>query len=424
MTMTDDQPTSDHDLATAYADGPPEVQHAALADLERTPVDDTMDRWRSGDDVEVRRERLPEPDAWDRMAAMAQKLAHAPTMPAHIKNSRDPEADMMVVLLTAHDLGLSATVALQKVNVIEGKPAMAAELMRMLVRRDGHSIWCEIDKDPQGEVLAVTWFGIRKEDPDRTHEATFSIEEAKQAGLAGKDVWKKYREDMLSARATSRLCRRVFEDCLAGVSYTPEELGTITVEPLEPAAPEDPPVAEENLVALRATIAALTDAERAVVAVKWKEQRLGSISEKRGPEIPPLRVSQMPVVASLIAAAKVEAVEDAEVVVPAELAPHAFEGSESATECATCGRGREDALHGAQEAEATSGPSDEDLEAEANAARQALADSLAAEVAKLTTIQLTDALTKAKLSIAGDPKMRRARLVDWRFQEAMTADVI
>jgi hypothetical protein len=55
-------------------------------------------------------------------------------------------------------------------------------------------------------------------------EATFTMEMAQQAGLVGKSNWKKHPDDMMWARAVSRLCRRLFADCFAGASYVPEEV--------------------------------------------------------------------------------------------------------------------------------------------------------------------------------------------------------
>lgn len=64
-------------------------------------------------------------------------------------------------------------------------------------------------------------------------EASFTIEEAQRAGLANRDVWKKYTQDMLYARAMSRLSRRLFPDVI-GEAYVQGELSdpeTINITP-------------------------------------------------------------------------------------------------------------------------------------------------------------------------------------------------
>src|SRR5690606_3978016 len=58
----------------------------------------------------------------------------------------------------------------------------------------------------------------------------WTMERAERAGLAGKDVWKKYGEAMCKARAISEVCREGAEDALMGVHYTPEELSVEVTE--------------------------------------------------------------------------------------------------------------------------------------------------------------------------------------------------
>lgn len=337
-------------------------------------VDRVMDDWHAGAEVEERRDRLPEPDRWSQMESMAVRLANAPTMPKHIRDSRDPVSDMMVLLLTAHDLGLNTTTALQKVNVIEGRPALSAEVMRMLIRRDGNDLWQEVERDPDtGKAIAVTWFGTRKDHPDRVHESRFSVEDAVSAGLCsrGQDgairarssssgkilPWESYTLAMLSARATSQLARMAFEDCLAGVSYTPEELGTISVEPLDAPPQIEPPMSDQHRQSLRDTIAKMSPEERALLGEKWKTRQVGSLNatEDRPGKVMIIRMSEMTTVIEIMAEARKEAIADAEIV-PAGPPVHVFEGHDGSTECATCGHPRDHDLHIAPEPDESDSP--------------------------------------------------------------------
>jgi hypothetical protein len=99
-------------------------------------------------------------------------------------------------------------------------PALSAELMSAMVRRAGHTI-----RVVRTDAEVCTLVGIRADDPGQTNELTYTVEEAKAAGLMSSDTWKKHTAAMLRARATSALCRLVFPDVLMGASYTPEELG-------------------------------------------------------------------------------------------------------------------------------------------------------------------------------------------------------
>lgn len=351
----------EHEITTADIGtiDPPAELEAAEEDRDRRRVEEAMAEFREGPTLEERRERLPEIDRWAQMEAMAHRLANASTMPKHIRESRDKEADVMVILLAAHDLGLNATTAFQKVNVIEGRPALSSELMRTLIIRDGHSLTCEVERDDDGRAVAVTWIGRRKDNPDSVIEGRFSITDAVDAHLCSIDAdtgrprarsgggkalpWETYTEDLLSARATSRLARKGFPDCLAGCSYTPEELGTISVEPLREAEPPtDPPVSEQHLGALRENVAAMTTDQREWLAEEWKRRGLGSL--KPDGKMRVLVSSEMVLVAELLAQVKTRAPEDAEIIPPGPPI-HPFEGHDGSDECATCGHPREHDLH-------------------------------------------------------------------------------
>lgn len=69
-------------------------------------------------------------------------------------------------------------------------------------------------------------------------------------------------------------------------------------------------------------------------------------------------------------------------------------------------------------------PVSEPTENDPEAIKAQLEARLTAEVAKMETVELTAALEAAGLGVDGNPKMRRARLVDWRFGQAMTAETV
>jgi hypothetical protein len=68
-------------------------------------------------------------------------------------------------------------------------------------------------------------------------ESTFTIDDARRAKLAARDVWQKYPKDMLRSRAITRGARTYCPDVFNGAIYTAEE---ITAE-IEPAAPASEP---------------------------------------------------------------------------------------------------------------------------------------------------------------------------------------
>ncbi len=123
-------------------------------------------------------------------------------------------------------MGIPDMVALGGIAIIEGKATLSAELMVAIVREHGHSI--------TGDVTATGAIvrGKRRDNGD-TMSAEFNLEMATAAGLVGKANWKKHPDDMMWARAVSKLCRRLFADCFAGGTYAPDDM-----DPSEPTADE------------------------------------------------------------------------------------------------------------------------------------------------------------------------------------------
>ena len=90
-------------------------------------------------------------------------------------------------------------------------------------------------------------FRGRRAGSDQVQESTWTIERARQLGLAGKPNWKNQPEAMLMARATAECSRLVASDALLGIPFSAEELadgvyGELPAAPSqEPAAPAAPP---------------------------------------------------------------------------------------------------------------------------------------------------------------------------------------
>jgi hypothetical protein len=66
---------------------------------------------------------------------------------------------------------------------------------------------------------------VRADDPEFVFRSEWTIARAQQAGLTGKGTWKQYPAAMLKARAITEAARDACPEALAGVAYTPEELG-------------------------------------------------------------------------------------------------------------------------------------------------------------------------------------------------------
>lgn len=171
---------------------------------------------------------LPTEDDLRTMITLADKLADTEFVPTAL---RKRPAAVLACIMAGREMSVGPMQSLQSIHIIGGRPTLSAQLMRALVLRSGnHFRTVEVTDE------AVTVAGRRR---GETHEqtVTFGIKEARQAKLAG-DNYGKYPQDMFLARATSRLCRAMFPDVLAGFGYTPEEAREFSDAPAVPVVEE------------------------------------------------------------------------------------------------------------------------------------------------------------------------------------------
>lgn len=197
---------------------------------------------------------------------IAQRVADTEFVPQAFR--RRPEAVLAAIQFGA-ELGIGPMQSLQSIDVIQGKPTLSAEAMRARVFAAGHTITTEAYTDEECVLV-----GTRKD--GTTDTVKFTMEDARRAGLAGKESWKKYPRSMLLARATSELCRMLFPDVLSAASYTVEEL-----------VDEDETIAEAVIVPNITPKQAAQDAEWAEAeAIEIAEQDQAERSEDLSGAVP------------------------------------------------------------------------------------------------------------------------------------------
>lgn len=169
-----------------------------------------------------------EPADLSALVKFAQWLMDASLLPKHIRTPQD------VVLLVqfGHDYGMTPQQAIQNLYVVEGKVTMPANIA--IGRAMGHPA-CEYLMCVETTPTQATWEGKRRGYPAPTR-LTYTIEQAKDAKLTGKQNWQKHPAEMLRARAGIQLVRVLFPDILAGI-YDPDELGALTQPMGEPVPP-------------------------------------------------------------------------------------------------------------------------------------------------------------------------------------------
>jgi len=135
------------------------------------------------------------------------------------------EFAIKMIMLRARELNIAPMTALDGgIHIIQGRTEISARLMGAMIFRAGHSITVEKE---DGEQCVIK--GLRSS--GGIQYASFTIEEAKQAGLVKPGGgWTKYPKDMLYARALSRLARRLFPDVI-GTGYVEGEIREKDIQP-------------------------------------------------------------------------------------------------------------------------------------------------------------------------------------------------
>ena len=153
----------------------------------------------------------------------AQVLADSNLLPAAYRKS---PANVLLAAQLGEALGIPTIQAINSIHVIEGRPSAGADLIASIVRRAGHRLRVVEQTSADGPVVVATL--IRADDPDFSFTARWDMGKARQAGLAGKENWKKYPGQMMRNRAVMEVCRQGASDAMYGVNYDPEELEGMT----------------------------------------------------------------------------------------------------------------------------------------------------------------------------------------------------
>lgn len=169
------------------------------------------------------------PRDFDTAWRMAQALAES----GMFKGVTSP-AVALAKMAAGADLGVSAFKALTSVHIINGSVMVSAGLLTELVDRAPGYDYRPVEATE--ERCEIAWFRRGVE----VGRSEFTFAEATRAGLAQKDVWKKYPSDMLWARAFARGARRFAAGAIGPNVYIEDELEAIDV-PAGPVQAARPP---------------------------------------------------------------------------------------------------------------------------------------------------------------------------------------
>lgn len=149
---------------------------------------------------------------------LSSMLAASRIIPQALQKS---PSDVLAIVLAGAELGFAPMQSVRALRLIKGAISMSADGMGALVksRRDV----CEYLILDKSTTEVATYTTKRVGDP-RPTTMSFTLAEAKQAGLSSNDNYTRFAAAMLRARALSAICRAVYPDLVLGV-YSAEELG-------------------------------------------------------------------------------------------------------------------------------------------------------------------------------------------------------
>ncbi|MGL5911570.1 MAG: hypothetical protein ACRCZP_16340 [Phycicoccus sp.] len=232
----------------------------------------------------------------DEIYRLATALSQSGLLPQALRNK---PSDVLATILYGQELGLAPMQAIQGVYVVNGRPTLAAQTWVALARKAGHKVRVT-DETPTSCTVAV----VRADDPGHPIVGTFTLDDTKRAGLAGKEVWKQHPAAMLYARAASIALRRGCPEIALGF-YTEHEVEQPSTPSLATVAAErtDHQTArqqrdEDNHAAAVAALAALAAdhppvlaagersdlddylADAGVVDPRWRQRVLRALSTR------------------------------------------------------------------------------------------------------------------------------------------------
>ena len=171
---------------------------------------------------------------------------------SHYKR-KSPE-ELYIIVQKARSMGINPLDALNggMYCIAGGKVEISAQMMNSIIRSKGHSIQQNLEKSSS---TCCSLIGKRADNGD-TWTVSFSIEDARRAGIVKENgPWTKYPEQMLFARALSKLARQLFADIIMD-AYVEKEISDAPglYEPIENADPVQIYISQDQLFSLQSLI--------------------------------------------------------------------------------------------------------------------------------------------------------------------------
>lgn len=211
---------------------------------------------------------------------LAEILAQSTIVPKDYQ--RNP-GNILVAIQWGAELGLAPMQAMQNIATIGGRPSIWGDAMLGLVKNSPEFVSIKEEYVGESDDLTAVCTVKRRSADGSIHEhvATFSMEDAKTAGLLGKQVWAQYPKRMLQMRARGYALRDMFPDILKGLRTTEE----VRDMPPEKDMGEVEEVAEKETKSVRDRVLAHLNKTKQEPKSQAKEQQAPASDEPSPAEL-------------------------------------------------------------------------------------------------------------------------------------------
>lgn len=124
-------------------------------------------------------------------------------------------AQAVIKIKAGEDLGFSPHVSIAGIHFFQGRAVIGANLLASLIKDSGKYEYKVLQHDAKvcSIQMMQLWAGEWR---NMGVPVTYTFQDATNAGLTSKDVWKKFPADMLFAAVIRQACRRYCADVLRG----------------------------------------------------------------------------------------------------------------------------------------------------------------------------------------------------------------
>jgi hypothetical protein len=201
-----------------------------------------------------------DPATVDQMEAFAKKVCNSILLPEQI---RGKPADVLIILLTGRELGLSQMQSIRGFDVVKGVASMKSALMVALVKKHPKCIRFKMLESSDTKATYET-----EREGEGVTKLTYTIEQAGRAGLLFKDNWKLNPAAMLRARCAKALATIVYPEITFGLP-DPDEAEEFGKEVELNEAPRKEPNSATN--ALKAELSASNSPAANMIPVDFEK---------------------------------------------------------------------------------------------------------------------------------------------------------